>query len=169
LTLPSFVAVLRVPAAAAFPAARAALLAAGASGVLSWPELAAGPDLDDDVPAVLVDPAEFESAETLAADLAVVLQALALHTAARPTAVIATTRPVIDTLKLVDAAGRLTGTAERDEHRFVGTPIAASLRLLRSVAQARPGPSGAVSPRPVEVLTALVDRGATVWSSSLQP
>jgi hypothetical protein len=186
------------------------LLAAGATAVLSWDELATS-TAPDDVPAVLIDqPAPsgglvgrpelsgepgvselFGAAEEvtdlgqLGTDLAAVLATLTSVDPSDPSApdearatdaipvgadrnvVIATVRPVIDTLKLVDATGVLTGTAPRDDHRFVGTPIAARLRVLRAVSGdlADPGRSG---PTAVAGLTALVERGATVFASSHQ-
>jgi hypothetical protein len=154
-----FVAVLAGPGE---PAAdlRQALLTAGAATVLTWAELRnADPDDQGDVAAVLLEGLE-PADGTLSADLVAVLSALAeidgaSEPAAGPTgAVVVTTRPVTDTLKLVDAAGTLVGTAQRDDHRFVGTPIAARLPLLRSVA--------AAGPDPVAVLTALAGRGVTV-------
>jgi hypothetical protein len=185
-----FVAVVRTNSTANAPA----LLAAGAIAVLSWAELATSTE-PDDVPAVLFDlpdlpelpdvselpdrPDALERSNGavpisgLAADLAAVLRTL---TSVDPiddsTVVIATVRPVIDTLKLVDGEGVLTGTAERDEHRFVGTPIAARLRLLRAVSRelecVGTGPGAddpRIGPTPVAVLAALATRGATVLSS----
>jgi hypothetical protein len=190
------------------------LLAAGATAVLSWDELATSTAADD-VPAVLIDqPAPagglvgrpelsgepgvselFGAAEEatdlgqLGTDLAAVLATLTSVDPADPEAgapdqarstdavavgadrnvVIATVRPVIDTLKLVDATGVLTGTAPRDDHRFVGTPIAARLRVLRAVSGDLADPDPARSgPTAVAVLTALVERGATVFASSHQ-
>jgi hypothetical protein len=156
-----FVAVLRAPT----PAARVALLAAGAEAVLGWAELLTGPE-PDHAAAVLL---EFRGPEddvdpTLAADLVAALGALgAVDDALDPAAgsggaVVVTTRPVTDTLKLVDVEGSVIGTAERDEHRFVHTPMAAQLRLFRSVS-----PDG---PDPVAVLTALAERGVTVIGTS---
>jgi hypothetical protein len=54
----------------------------------------------------------------------------------------------------------LTGTAQRDEHRFVGTPIAARLRVFRQLCRELGGDQP--SPAPVTVLTAAADRGVTV-------
>jgi 2-C-methyl-D-erythritol 4-phosphate cytidylyltransferase len=157
-----FIAVLGRPA----PVFAAELEAAGAHAVLSWPDLAAGltDDAWDEVPAVLVDvPAKEDSAALIVA-VAVALATLAeVDGALAPTrdsvsAVIATTRPVTDTLKFVAADGALTGTADRDEHRYVATPIAAKLCLLRSVSADLP----ADEVSPVAVLAALVERGTTV-------
>ena len=142
------------------PADRTALLAAGADAVLSWPELLTSTEPDDAV-AVLLDAADHHG--TLGQGEAALEALAAAHDApdsanANSDTVIVTTRPVTDTLKLVDLAGALTGTAEREQHRFVHAPIAARLRLLRSVSQ--------VGPDPVEVLRALADRGVTVLGTS---
>ena len=180
-----FVAV--VPAEAL--AHRPALLAAGASDVLSWADLATS-TASDDAPAVLFDVPDLP--DLLAAPgspdrLTAVLRrltsvdsldgspdgpapGLAGSAGSAPPAdhdvVIATVRPVIDTLKLVDAAGLLTGTADRNEHRFVGTPIAARLRVLRAVGRELADTAGEqIDPEPVAVLSALVGRGATVLGS----
>jgi hypothetical protein len=170
-----FVAVLRAESAAYRPA----LLAAGASAVLSWSELATSTERDD-APAVLLDVPDLlprPDAPELGDRLTAVLSALTSvdspigssggpADASRPAernVVIATVRPVIDTLKLVDAAGVLTGTAERDEHRFVGAPIAARLRVLRAVSREQTGTEREqIGPSPVSVLAALVGSGATV-------
>jgi hypothetical protein len=177
-----FVAVLRAESVAYRPA----LLAAGARAVLSWSELATSTERDD-APAVLLDVPDLlprPDAPELGDRLAAVLGALTSvdspigssggpADASRPAernVVIATVRPVIDTLKLVDAAGVLTGTAERDEHRFVGAPIAARLRVLRAVSREQTGTEreqigteeGQIGPSPVAVLAALVGSGATV-------
>ena len=146
---------------------RPALLAAGATDVLSWVELATS-DAPDDLPAVLIDRSTLEAAAELAAVLGTLTAVDPLTGStggavrADQDVVITTVRPVVDTLKLVDAEGVLTGTAERDDHRFVGTPIAARLRVLRAVSrefQDAPAP-------PVAVLAALVRRGATVLGST---
>jgi hypothetical protein len=71
--------------------------------------------------------------------------------------VVATTRPMVDTLKLVED-GMVTGTAARDGHRFVGAPIAARLRVLRELN--RPG-----GPSPVALLAELARAGVTVLSA----
>jgi len=188
-----FVAV--VPAEAL--AHRPALLAAGASDVLSWADLATS-TASDDAPAVLFDVPDLPdllaapgSPDRLTAVLRRLTSVDSLDGSARgsldgspdgpapglagsagsaPPAdhdvVIATVRPVIDTLKLVDAAGLLTGTADRNEHRFVGTPIAARLRVLRAVGRELADTAGEqIDPEPVAVLSALVGRGATVLGS----
>lgn len=172
-----FVAVIRTGSTAD----RSALLAAGATAVLSWTELATSGE-PDDRPAVLFDPPDPSSLAP--ADLAAVLGTLLAvdplggagggSVPADRDVVIATVRPVVDTLKLVDAQGVVTGTAERDEHRFVGTPIAARLRVLRAVSRelADPAPAPASAPgsgsgpTAVAVLAALARRGATVLGSS---
>ncbi len=172
---------------------RAELAAAGAVAVLDWSELAEAPGAsrhsDDDLPAVLFEPHQDP------ADLRRVLDALAADDSG-PTGslrgpgdtVVATTRPVTDTLKLVASDGRLTGTADRELHRFVDLPIAASLGLLRvaaerldfeagagAAAQAveaadslatglEPGDDEFAPVGPVEVLGALAGAGATVLS-----
>jgi hypothetical protein len=148
---------------------RPALLAAGATSVLSWVELATS-DEPDDVPTVLIDGSTLEAVAEVAAVLGTLT---AVDPPAGPVGgsggsvradqdvVIATVRPVVDTLKLVDAEGVLTGTAERDDHRFVGTPIAARLRVLRAVSRELQDGSA-----PVAVLAALVRRGATVLGST---
>jgi len=139
----------------------------------------------DDAPAVLFDVPDLRElpapgpADRLAAVLRTLTSVDSVHSLdssaggsaddalpAAPDVVIATVAPVVDTLKLVDADGFLTGTAERDEHRFVGTPIAARLRVLRAVCRElddiEPGQFG---PTPIAVLAALVGRGATVLGS----
>jgi 2-C-methyl-D-erythritol 4-phosphate cytidylyltransferase len=159
-----FVAIVGSATSASVPLGlRSRLLAAGAGAVLSWSELtelAAG-ELDD-APAVLFDhTADAAPFDVVAlADLTAALGALAQvdgaldAVAGSPGAVIVRTRPVTDTLKLVDVAGTLTGTAEREEHRFVGTPIAARLGVLRSVP--------AAGPDPVAILAALDALGVTL-------
>jgi hypothetical protein len=165
---------------------RRALHAAGATAVLSWAELATSGE-PDDRPAVLfshseVDRSELDQPGLDAAGLDAVLATLIAvdppgRSAGGPVpadrdVVVATVRPVVDTLKLVDAQGILTGTAERDEHRFVGTPIAARLRVLRALSRElecpAPGLGGSAAPGPtaVAVLAALVRRGATVLGST---
>ena len=213
----AFIAVVRTGSSTERPA----LLAAGATAVLSWAELATSGE-PDDVPVVLVDELDLGQADLGAADLgAAGLDAADLGDSGLGRAdsgradlgqaelaallntliavdplggsagrsvrsdrdvVIATVRPVVDTLKLVDAEGLLIGTADREDHRFVGTPIAARLRVLRAVSRdlerpdlAPPHPvpsdpalSGPPSsgPSAVAVLAALVRRGATVLGSS---
>lgn len=170
-----FVAILR----SGSPADRAALLAAGATAVVGWGELAAGPEPGDGL-AVLFDLVDAADLAGHLADLPVVLSRLAVLTAAGPgPKAVATVRPVTDTLKLVDAAGVLAGTADREDHRFVGTPIATRLDLLRALSRdgvldASPGrslagaPDGALraalgaDPSPAAVLAALAGRGVTV-------
>jgi hypothetical protein len=155
----AFVAVIGGTTTATAATTTAALLAAGATAVLDWDELATDNPPDDDLPAVLFDATGLAGLSE-AADLLAALSALAQVDGDAPSAsgatgaVVVTTRQVTDTLKLVDAAGTLSRTADRDDHRFVGTPIAARLRLLRSVADA--------GPDPVAVLTALAVRGVTV-------
>jgi hypothetical protein len=160
-----FIAVLGQPA----PVLADELAAAGARAVLSWPDLVAGltDDAWDDVPAVLVSPSDGPEKGDAGALIAAVTAALATLAAVDGalestrdggSAVIATTRPVTDTLKFVAADGSLTGTADRDEHRYVATPIAAKLCLLRSVSAELP--SDEVNP--VAVLAALARRGTTV-------
>jgi hypothetical protein len=148
--------------------ARSQLLAAGATAVLTWRELRTCGEPDDAV-AVLLDlldlpepdrPGGPADQDRLNADLAAALAALAALEVTGG-AVVATTRPVTDTLKLVDAEGTLTGTADRDDHRFLLTPIAVRLRPLRDVAAELPD-----SPSPISVLTALARRGATVVASA---
>ena len=145
--------------------ARSQLLAAGATAVLTWRELRTCGEPDDAV-AVLLDrpdparPGGPAEQDRLNADLAAALTALSGLRACEG-AVVATTRPVTDTLKLVDAEGTLTGTADRDEHRFLLTPIALRLRPLRDVAVELPD-----GPSPISVLTALARRGATVVASA---
>jgi hypothetical protein len=183
-----FVAVVRAEAMAYRPA----LLAAGASVVLSWAELATSTEPDDalavlfDVPDLLALPGAVPGAlpgavpdgSGFADQLTAVLSSLPAVDSDRDSTtgplpadrdvVIATVRPVIDTLKLVDAAGVLTGTAERDEHRFVGTPIVARLRVLRAAFRELDGTAPGLippTPTPVAILAALVARGATVLGS----
>jgi hypothetical protein len=167
---------------------RSALIAAGARAVITWADLSTasqsaspdggpvgsnpgggGSEPDGDTPAVLIDPAD--AAVVLIADLAAALDALDALDAPDAVdsapgwsgAVTATTRPVTDTLKLVDAAGTLTGTADRHLHRLVATPIAGKLRLLRAVAARFPAASPAGgSPSPSAVLAALVAQGVRV-------
>jgi hypothetical protein len=166
---PAFVAVLGTRAGGPpTTAERDILLAAGASAVLNWTELLTGPEPDDAV-AVLLELTGADGAEpTLIADLKAALGAFAAVDDALPPgngqtggAVVVTTRPVTDTLKFVDVAGFLTGTAEREEHRFVRTPIAARLRWFRAVAA---DPAARLDP--VAVLTALAARGVTVIGTS---
>src|SRR3954452_18538961 len=169
------------------------LLAAGATAVLTWAELA-GSTEPDDVPVVLFGELELDQPaaghradgavvepdrDGLRAEIAALLDRLtALSPSAAPAptepaptepaptepergdVVIATVRPMVDTLKLVDAAGTLIGTAPRDEHRFVGAPIAGRLGTLRAVSRELEG-SAEAGPTAVAVLTALVERGAT--------
>jgi 2-C-methyl-D-erythritol 4-phosphate cytidylyltransferase len=85
----------------------------------------------------------------------VVLIALA---GAEPDVVVVSTMPVTDTLKVVDGEGTVLGTAERREHRLVGTPVAARLGLLRAV---RPR-LGTGVPTVIELLDALAAQGAVV-------
>jgi len=163
------------------------LLAAGATAVLTWAELA-GSTEPDDVPVVLFgelepdQPAAGHRAvgavvepdrDGLRAEIAALLDRLtALSPSTAPGAtdpavtgpergdvVIATVRPMVDTLKLVDAAGTLIGTAPRDEHRLVGAPIAGRLGTLRAVSRELEG-SAEAGPTAVAVLAALVERGA---------
>ena len=163
----AFIAVVR----AKTPADSPVLLAAGATAVLSWAELAHCTE-PDDVPAVLFDRSPVLPGESADAALAAVLGALtsvdppARRTEDSPDVVIATVRPVVDTLKWVDAAGIVTGTASRDGHRFVDLPIAARLRVLRAVAhQLAENTPDRLGPPPLTVLTALVSRGATVFGA----
>ena len=154
------------------PALRSALRAADA--VLSWTELATCTEADD-APAVLLDlpdgeipgsEAEAELAARVAAMLATLISVeppdgpAGSPGRADRDVVIATVQPVVDTLKLVDADGVLTGTAQRDEHRFVGTPIAARLRVFRQLSRELSGDQS--GPAPVTVLTAAAGRGVTV-------
>jgi hypothetical protein len=163
----AFIAVVRAKTSTDGPA----LLAAGATAVLSWAELAQCTEADD-VPAVLFDRSPGRAGESAEATLAAVLGALtsvdppARRTEDSPDVVIATVRPVVDTLKWVDAAGTVTGTASREGHRFVGLPIAARLRVLRAVApQLAESTPNRLGPPPLTVLTALVSRGATVFGA----
>jgi 2-C-methyl-D-erythritol 4-phosphate cytidylyltransferase len=142
-----FVAVL-----SAEPADRSRLIAGAASAVLTWPELLSGERSGDTV-AVVFDQDSFVPDPDLAALLATL-------TAAPRATVVVTTRPVTDTLKLVNGEGILTGTADREDHRFVRAPIAARLGVLRSVA-AELG-----VPTPLELLTALSANGATIISAA---
>jgi 2-C-methyl-D-erythritol 4-phosphate cytidylyltransferase len=152
---------------------RSVLIAAGATAVLTWTELQAATEPGDAV-AVLLDRSEPDRHSPVDLDELVLDVVAAVATleardgAAGPPgsaagvgeAVIVTTRPVIDTLKLVDAEGALTGTADREGHRFVATPIAVRLRLLRAVAAVLPE-----SPSAIVVLTALARQGVTVLGS----
>jgi 2-C-methyl-D-erythritol 4-phosphate cytidylyltransferase len=138
-----------------------ALLDAGARAVISWPEVP-GSDQPDDLAAVLLDGSWIDDDAGLA-ELDAVLSALGRieHSPSPdPGTVVVTTWPVTDTLKLVDGEGTLTGTADRDDHRFVGPPIAAPLRLLRAVSQA--------GPDPIAVIAALAGRGAAVIAARPQ-
>jgi len=159
-----------VPAGTSASGIAPRLRAAGATDLLSWAELATSRALGDTL-AVLVDlPAADSGADQLDAEVSLALVALARALASATPGhevVIATVRPVTDTLKLVDADGVLIGTAARDQHRFVGSPIATRLRLLRDLARdvasdrAR-DPSSAAGPAVVDVLAALDARGAVV-------
>lgn len=57
---------------------------------------------------------------------------LALRAADRP-CVVATAAPVTDTLKRVGDDDVLLGTADREQHRLVGTPFAAPLAAVLAV------------------------------------
>jgi hypothetical protein len=149
------------------------LLAAGATTVLSWAELPSCPEADD-VPAVLfADSTGCPDDASLAAVLGALTSVDPLARPAGgsppigPDVVFATVRPVVDTLKLVDAAGIVTGTASRDGHRFVGSPIAARLRVLRAVAHQLAENAPPEAPPPLAVLSALVRRGVTVLGTPL--
>ena len=175
---------------------RAALLAAGATAVLGWAELATSDAADDTLVVLLEPPDASDTGRTgLAAALAGVLGPLGSvdpsgpvtgqvtgpvagpvagrAVRADPDVVIATVRPVVDTLKLVAVDNVLTGTAERDDHRFVGTPIATRLRVLRAVCReltaAGPADRAGTGPSAVAVLAALVDRGAMVLGGTPAP
>ncbi|MBT0767670.1 2-C-methyl-D-erythritol 4-phosphate cytidylyltransferase [Kineosporia sp. J2-2] len=74
-----------------------------------------------------------------------------------PALVVASVRPVTDTLKRVGPGGALTGTADREHHRFVATPLAVRLGSLRAALEREPGATTAG-----EILGALVAGGATV-------
>jgi hypothetical protein len=159
----AFIAVLRDHA----PAAANEFEAAGALAVLSWAEIAAGLTDQgwDELPAVLVDVASdgIDPAALVAEAIAALSTLQAVDGGADSAhdlsaAVIATTRPMTDTLKLVAADGTLIATAEREDHRFVVTPIAARLRVLRLAAEDLPGAQAS----PIDVLGALADRGFTV-------
>jgi 2-C-methyl-D-erythritol 4-phosphate cytidylyltransferase len=151
------------------PPVDSVLRAAGATAVLRWSELATS-DEPGDTLAVLFDVGVGQAgAAGLVDDVAAVLDALT----SAPEMVVATVRPVTDTLKLVDAEGFLAGTAEREQHRFVGTPIAARLQALRALAlnpsdglgrtDSQDGTSvDGAGPTPLALLVALVERGATV-------
>jgi 2-C-methyl-D-erythritol 4-phosphate cytidylyltransferase len=133
------------------PTLRSALLATGATDVLDRVEMLN----QDETPVVLIDSAGTDT-DRLVTEVTAALAALAVE----PDAVITTVRPVTDTLKLVDAESVVTGTAERDRHRFVGTPIAASARWLRM-------PSIDADGDIVTLLTALAAAGAVVRTGSL--
>jgi 2-C-methyl-D-erythritol 4-phosphate cytidylyltransferase len=154
-----FVAVLRTELTEhAGPAEHAELTAAGATAVLTWSELLTCAQPDD--AAVVL----FDHDDDVGPDLLGLLDRLAATDDAldRGTGgtVIVTTRPVTDTLKLVDARGTLTGTADRDDHRFLCTPIALRLRLLRRVA------AELDTPTPIAVLDALAARGVTILGTA---
>lgn len=75
--------------------------------------------------------------------------------------VVASVRPVTDTLKRVTSDGTLAGTADREHHRFVTAPIAARLGLLRQALEQQPEATTAG-----EILAALADQGATVVATA---
>jgi hypothetical protein len=154
-----------------------------AAAVLTWPQLCTGSDpvarkgvsvktatesgvgAWDELPAVLIDPVK-DGADPEALFTAVLAALRTLEavdgavdsTERRCRAVIATTKPVTDTLKLVDSDGTVTGTAERDDHRFVATPIVCRFAALREISEE----DGESLPSPIAVLTALAAHGATV-------
>jgi hypothetical protein len=141
----------------------AVLRAAGATAVLQWSELATSAE-PDETPTVVFDVGSDEAATTeLADDVAAALDALT----SAPGAAIATVRPVTDTLKLVDGDGFLAGTAEREQHRFVGAPIAARLQVLRALSLEPENRENVANPErtaptSLAVLLALADRGVRV-------
>ena len=137
------------------------LRAVGATAVLQWSELATSPEPDET--ATVVFDVGADEAVGLADDVAAALTALM----SAPQAAIATVRPVTDTLKLVDGEGFLTGTAEREQHRFVGAPVAARLQVLRALSV---DPQNSLAAADVDrprqtslaLLLALAERGVTV-------
>jgi 2-C-methyl-D-erythritol 4-phosphate cytidylyltransferase len=126
-----------------------AALAAGAALCLHPDDRlpAAGPALG-----VLIDPGDGPDAAALARAVHLVLAALAGDEW------VVLGRPVTDTLKLVDGAGVLRGTADREAYRWLSTPLAGPLPLLRAAIGATPdggasGPAGGVA-----AVSALLDR-----------
>lgn len=162
----TFVAVICAPQAPSRPLPD---LAPAGAAVVSWAELVdpgpAGRGLTDpQLPVVLLDPWPGADPERLLTEVAGALASLeAVNLPIEPgtgsEAVIATTRPVTDTLKVVGAGGTLVATADRDDHRFVTTPIAVRLWMLREICEDLPvsGPTSSIA-----VLRALAGRGATV-------
>ncbi len=114
--------------------------------------------------AVVIDPAEVRDVADLARAVEAVLDGLAQLEAETPGGCVVASRMVTDTLKLVDEAGLLLGTAERNDHRWVSAPLAGPLLLLSAVAELPPAPAadeqGSPSVRPL--VEALVRRGVEV-------
>jgi 2-C-methyl-D-erythritol 4-phosphate cytidylyltransferase len=176
--IPAFLAVVPVLS----PEVGDVLIAAGAAQVLTWAEFAGtpvpapGPGSEPDggdPPVILLDEAA-GGADVPLADLAAALERLlAADPGAGPGStpcVVATTAPVTDTLKQVDGAGTVRGTAPREQHRFVRAPLAARRALLLAVSdEVDPGAgerAGKGSPPEVAaLLTAMVGRGAAVHAS----
>ncbi|GAB6901071.1 2-C-methyl-D-erythritol 4-phosphate cytidylyltransferase [Kineosporia succinea] len=143
----AFVAVIRTDEVPAHE--RSGLSGAGALAVLTLPELAACAEPDDRV-VVLADPGQ-------SARMGAVIRAVeGLHGV-----VVASVRPVTDTLKRVNEDGALTGTADREHHRFVTLPVATRLGLLRDAVRREPG-----ARTTGEILAAVVAGGATVVASA---
>jgi hypothetical protein len=109
----------------------------------------------DDVIAVVLDPPPAGSAP--AEQVAAVVGTL---TALGEGVVVASVRPVTDTLKQVGPGSALTGTADREHHRVVTVPLAARLGLLRAALARDPQAVTAG-----EILAALAAEGATVMAT----
>lgn len=160
---------------------RTALIKVGADTLLPWGDLLAADAPDDRAVVLVVDtvtsppaePSGRAEGEQVSADVAAALRKLiALDPAGNaapsgPGVVVATTRPVIDTLKLVGSDGAITATADRDRHRHIGAPIATRMRLLRAVHPRLEAIGGPI--RPVQLLAVLASQGARVVGAAAAP
>ena len=114
--------------------------------------------------AVVIDPAEVADVPALVAAVHVVLNGLTQVEETSQAVCVVASRLVTDTLKLVDDAGVLLGTADRDEHRWVSTPLAGPLEVLTAVAGLEPAAAAdeASSPSVRPLLEALIRHGVEV-------
>lgn len=116
----------------------------------------------DDRPAVLIDALpELSDASELGERVKAVLATFATlagsSATSGPDVVVTDVQPMTDTLKQVDAEGTVTGTADRERHRLVRTPLAARIGLVRTARAHRPQAATAG-----EILASLAESGATV-------
>jgi len=154
----AFVAVIRAEEIPAGPAADllTALTGTGARSVHTLRDLDTCGEPEDTVALLLDLPplAAAGQAEQVAAVLATLGE---LDDVRASGVVVATVRPVTDTLKQVAPSGALTGTADREHHRLVAAPIATRLGLLRAALAREPEARTAG-----EILAALAWAGASV-------